>query len=188
VPTASRSDSSWRRITLQILVGTLCLATLFLALTVRLFIRPPFKPPKKVDAVVFLSGDYGERVAKSVELINEGVADTLVHAGMPDLRQTVDLCSGGKPFEVVCLQPNPDSTRAEARAVAKLSSIRGWRSIAVVTSTPHVARASLLFRRCMEGEVRMVPAQPPLSHDAKLRFVLREWAKLIHALILTPRC
>src|SRR5581483_1500567 len=51
--------------------------------------------------------------------------------------------------------------RGEARAVARLARTHGWRSVAVVTSTFHVTRAKMLFRRCYRGELAFVGSRSP---------------------------
>lgn len=52
--------------------------------------------------------------------------------------------------------PRPDSTRYEARAASQLVADRNWKRVAVVTTTVHVGRASLLFRRCLDATVVMI--------------------------------
>lgn len=114
------------------------------------------------DAVFVLSGDHGDRLAKGLKLMARGVAPTLVLDGEPDFQRVADMCTSQQPFEVVCLRPAPDSTRAEAQAGARLARDRGWRQVVVVTSAEHAPRAGLLFRRCVTGEVKMVATKPPL--------------------------
>ncbi len=157
-------------------------------LTARMFVWPPSDDPDRVDAVVVLSGDRGERMANGLRLMSRGVAPVLVHAGTPDSQEVLRLCAGRQPFEVVCLRPNPDNTRAEARAVAALGEVRGWRSIAVVTSTPHLTRATILFRRCFDGDVQAVDARPSFSPREWRGQVVKEWAGVLHALTVGRRC
>lgn len=134
--------------------------------------------------MVVLSGDRGERLARALQLVEAGVAPTLVLDGQPDFQQAEDLCRGGQAYEVVCLRPEPDSTRAEARAAARLASDRRWRHIVVVTTTSHVTRAGLLFRRCVEGSVHMVKAH----RRPQLGPVVHEWLGVVHALTLARGC
>ena len=153
-------------------------------LTARLFVWPPSGSPSRVDAVVVLSGDRGERLARGLALLEAGVSNTLVLAGSPDSELVLDLCKGGQPFEVVCLRPQPDSTRHEARAAAQLASDRGWESVAVVTTTAHLTRAGLLFRRCMSTSVVMVEGRRRPS----VRLVVHEWLGMAEALLLARGC
>ena len=147
--------------------------------TARLFVLPPTDRVGTVDAVVVLSGDYGDRIAGALALMRRGAAPVLVHAGEPDGQIVRELCAGSPGFEVVCLHPNPDNTRAEARAVGALARDRGWNSIALVTSRPHVTRAGMLFRRCVDGDVNMVGTSPPYGRRVWLRGITHEWAGTI---------
>ena len=166
----------------------LCILVLLPAATARLFLWPPTDQPDNVDAVVVLSGDHGERMRRALELMADGVAPTLVHAGTPDSGQVLDLCAGGQSFEVVCLMPDPDSTRAEARAVTLLAKTRGWDSIAVVTSNFHVTRAGMLFRRCFDGDLKMVGPEASFTVKTRLLQLVNEWAGLTEALLIERGC
>jgi uncharacterized SAM-binding protein YcdF (DUF218 family) len=110
-----------------------------------------------VDAVVALDGDRPRRLRRAVELVAAGVAPTLVvvraEAVAPEL-----LVAGNLPFEVCSVVPEPPTTRGEARAVARLASEGDWQRIAVVTSTYHVPRARLIFRRSVASELSFVSA------------------------------
>lgn len=170
------------------LVSTACLAVAFVAATARFLVWPLTDRPGRADAVIVLSGDSGERMAHARRLLAEGVAPTLVHAGEPDSPEVVRLCTNQEDFEVVCLRPNPDNTRAEAQAVGRLAETRAWNAVAVVTSTPHVARAGILFRRCVGAEVRMVEARPSLSLKRWWDTVWHEWLRLAYVLGVSRSC
>jgi uncharacterized SAM-binding protein YcdF (DUF218 family) len=158
------------------------------AATARFFIWPLTDRPGRADAVVVLSGDHGERMAEARRLLAEGVAPTLVHAGEPDSPEVVRLCTNQQDFEVVCLHPAPDNTRAEARAVGRLVETRAWRSAVVVTSSQHVTRAGILFRRCLEAEVRVVEARPSLSFSGWWHSVWHEWIRVVYVLVVSRSC
>lgn len=136
--------------------------------------------PESVDAVVLLSGGHGERLPKALELMENGVASTLVVStgnerwiAWDDLEPLCDLADGSTltaeapawwPAEwlaqwpsqwpprwnVVCVTPEPDNTRGEATTVADMAAQQGWESVALVTSGYHVERATIHFRRCFE--------------------------------------
>lgn len=135
-----------------------------------------------------LSGDHGERLRRALALMAEGVSTTLVHAGEPDTPEVRVMCQDGASFEVVCLQPDPDSTRDEARAVGDLARARGWQTLVVVTSTQHVTRAGLLFRRCVDGTVGTAHAPARLGRSVTLRLILDEWLALGYALTFGRGC
>jgi uncharacterized SAM-binding protein YcdF (DUF218 family) len=140
---------------------------------------PPFrwstKAPAHADAVVVLSGDWGDRLNAALPLVQRGVAPSLVFAGATDSPQARDLCAGGQPFEVVCFVPNPDGTRPEARAMARLAKQRGWRHLLVVTSKFHATRAGMLFRRCFSGTIDVLGTTPPYSGRIAREQMWREW-------------
>jgi DUF218 domain len=115
------------------------------------------RPQRRADAIVSLDGDRPRRLRKAVELAVGGVAPTLVivraEAVAPELLSGCEL-----PFEVLSVAPDPSSTRGEARAVARVAGKRGWRRILVVTSTYHVPRARLIFRRGLVCELTFISA------------------------------
>lgn len=143
---------------------------------------------ESADAVLVLSGDYGDRLTRGLDLIRRDVARTLVLAGNPDSLEAEQLCQKAVPFEVVCLRPNPDSTRAEARAAAELAAARGWDRVVVVTSTPHVARSRLLFERCLPGDLDTVGTTPPYDLRRWIEVVIHEWLGVLAALTTRRGC
>lgn len=169
-------------------MATVVVTGLFTVVTARLFVWPPSDRPERVDAVVVLSGDHGERLPRALRLMQAGTAPTLVLAGEPDTVLAMRLCDERRTYEVVCLRPNPDSTRAEARSTGRLAAERRWRSVLVVTTTHHVTRAELLFRRCFDGRVLAVGADPPYGWRTSLRQVVDEGLKVGHALLLERSC
>lgn len=112
---------------------------------------------RAVDAIVSLDGDRPRRLRKAVELAAGGIAPTLVvvraEAVAPEL-----LAATGLPFAILSIVPDPSTTRGEARAVARLAAARGWRRILVVTSSYHIPRARMIFRRSVPAELAFVSA------------------------------
>lgn len=176
------------RAALGVLAATVVVSLVAAALTAKLFLWPASHRPTSADAVVVLSGDFGDRLEKALELVRAGVAPTLVIDGEPDYAQMANLCVTDEPFEVVCLRPVPDSTRTEARALGRLARDRGWRRVVVVTSGPHVTRAGLLFNRCVRGAVTMVASKPPYGRRFMLRAIAHEWPALASAVLRDRTC
>jgi uncharacterized SAM-binding protein YcdF (DUF218 family) len=149
-----------RRIVLA-LVG---LAAAWLVACGFLFIWPrPAPPPQRADAVVVLSGGLNRRLDPALALVRRHVAPVLVISGAqqdPHWKKARALCDGSAgphpAFRIVCFEPQPSSTRGEARGVARLARAYGWKRIVVVTSTFHVTRARLLFERCYPGRLWFV--------------------------------
>ena len=161
------------------------LVVLFAAATARLFIWSPIDAPTRVDAVVALGGDPGQRRAHE--------AITLVEAGFAPIAV---ISLGGNPpvpcprhsdtVQVLCFRANPLDTRGEAQYVAALARRRHWNQLIVVSERSQSTRARLLFKRCTSAQLHMVPVSDPLSH---LPYdVVYEWGALLKALILQRSC
>jgi uncharacterized SAM-binding protein YcdF (DUF218 family) len=166
----------WRRILVAI-VGVAVVA--WVVATVRLVFVPAEDDPGRADAVVVLSGSKHERLDRGLELVEDGVAPTLVISGGLDPRQPAAnrLCQdGGDGFDVVCFTPEPDSTRGEARQVAELARTQRWQRVLLVTSRFHVTRARMLFDRCLDADVDAVGVDYPWTSVPAA--IAGEWIKL----------
>jgi uncharacterized SAM-binding protein YcdF (DUF218 family) len=156
-----------------------------------LFVWPPRDDPDgRADAVVVLSGSRVERLPKGLEVREQTRAPLLVISGGfdPRWRQARPYCRGRalRAFRVYCFSPEPDSTLGEAQEIARLARRNGWRRIVVVSSTYHVLRARRLFRRCLDAEVDVVGARPPLWRW--IEGVPNEWGKLAYQLTFEREC
>jgi uncharacterized SAM-binding protein YcdF (DUF218 family) len=123
-------------------------------------------PPARADAVVVLSGGLDRRLDPALALVRRGVAPVLVISSpfRGKWPEAQNLCTGRtRPagFRVLCFDASPYSTQGEARAVARLARTHGWSRVVVVTSTFHVTRARMLFRRCYHGSLWMVGSAWP---------------------------
>jgi uncharacterized SAM-binding protein YcdF (DUF218 family) len=172
-------------------LAALAVVALACALTARYVVWPSTDGPRRADGLVVLAGGGGERLAEARRLMAGGVAPVLVvsHGRQPGWAEANRLCNGGAPYEVVCIDPIPDRTQGEARAVGRLARERGWSSLVVVTSRYHVHRATMLVRRCFGGDVSGVGARPDSPGGLpSLRNLVREWAGYGHALVLERDC
>jgi len=174
----------WRRAGILVVVGSVLLAGSFVP-----FLWPTASAdPTSADAVIVLSGDHGERLPIAIRLIERGAVSTLVFVGTPDGPISDRLCAGGQDFEAICLRPQPDNTRAEARAAAQLAEERGWRSVVVATSTYHVTRSRLLFGRCFDSRVTVLGGTPSYGWRVAMGQVFHEWAGSLAALTVARGC
>jgi uncharacterized SAM-binding protein YcdF (DUF218 family) len=173
-----------RRLVLALL---LVVAAVLVVLTYRLFVFPPTDQPGRADAVVVFAGGDGERL----RLVRDGVAPVLVisDGGQPGSSRARVCRDRPAGLRLVCVSPDPATTRGEARRFASLAEREGWRSLVLVTSTYHVRRASLLLGRCSDGQVRRVAT--PLRNDHSWETGKQlggEWLAVGAALTLQRSC
>ena len=169
----------------RIIFVVLLVVIVFLVSTARLFVWPPSDTPSRVDAIVALGGDPGQRRMKfAVQLAKAGYAPIVVISlgGDPNVR-----CPRTpKGIEVICFRPNPVNTRGEAEFVARLASQRHWHRIIVIPDRTQTTRARLLFKRCTRISLEMVPVQDDLSQ--LFVGVAYEWGALIKAMVFNRSC
>ena len=168
-----------------LLIALTALAALAVA-SVPLFILYDGDRVAKADAVMVLAGEK-RRLPIALELVERDVAPVLVISDGLDPRWTLAnrLCRFGDPARIVCMRPEPYSTRGEARLAARLAREHGWDSLVVVTTRFHLFRARRLFERCFDGELAFVG-----SRNSRLGLPLSialEWAKLARTTVST-RC
>ena len=149
----------------RLLVALAALVALWLVACAFLFVWPRTSTPSRADAVVVLSGEK-RRLPRALELIRAHVAPVLVISSPTRERRNPlpeELCRAGRydGARVLCFLARPYSTVGEARAVSRLAGEHRWRSVVVVTSTFHVTRARMLFRRGWTGRLSFVGASSP---------------------------
>ena len=136
--------------------------------------------------MVVLAGSPGDRLPEGIALVRRGVAPVL-YVSDGERQASRSLCRRRAPYRVLCVHPDPYSTRGEAETVERIADARGWRRVVVVTSEYHVRRARLLFDRCLgAGRVAVVGTRPSLPRFALGS--LLEWPKLALALTFRRAC
>lgn len=175
-----RGGGTLRRLLRLAGLGVAALVLVWVALDLWLFVFPAIDRPTRADAVIVLAGDRTPRLERGLALIRAGVAQELVISDGrgPRWPAANTLCDhGGDGFRVTCFRPDPYSTQGEAHGFARLARERGWHSVVVATSTFHVTRARMLFRRCFDGRVQAVGAHATLE---RMRFnLVTEVGKLL---------
>jgi uncharacterized SAM-binding protein YcdF (DUF218 family) len=126
----------------------------------------PISPDRPADAVVALGGDP-RTGPYAQQLVTRGLARTLVlsdpYDGWPNsvtalCREAADRQDGS----VLCFDPNPRTTRGEARAITRLAADHGWRDVIVVVPIYHVSRARMIVQRCFVGDLAVIETPDPV--------------------------
>ncbi|NED99608.1 YdcF family protein [Phytoactinopolyspora halotolerans] len=118
---------------------------------IRVFLLPPTDESGQADAIVVFGGP-GDRLGYAAELMADGLAPTLVIS-----TEDVNRCPpGAAGAEVLCLTPDPLTTRGEARAFAELARERGWEELLVVSTATQSVRARMRLDRCYAGHATYV--------------------------------
>lgn len=161
------------------------IVVLFATATARLFVWSPIDKPTRVDAVVALGGDPGQRRAhEAITLVKSGFAPVAVIS--LGGKRPVPCPRSGAPVRIICFRANPLDTRGEARYVEALARRRHWTRLIVVSERSQATRARLLFKRCTTAHLHMVPVSDPWSH---LAFdVAYEWGALAKAIVVHRAC
>lgn len=134
-----------------------------IAITGQLLIsRAPDDVVASADAVIVLGGEHDGREAFGIRLAQNLGARTVVLSNPYPQSDSLmgTLCEEKAPgIEVLCVRPNPPTTRGEAIAVRDLETQFGWNRIVVVSWRYHLLRARFIFHQCysnIPGEVAVV--------------------------------
>lgn len=148
----------WERFRLRIVVvgaTLLALLALMTGVAVEVYALPPLDHPDHADAVLVLGPPTVQRLLTAQRLVDDGVVDRMYVSVPPDVEEDYahprvrNLCAGLTDYPVTCFTPGPFTTQGEARAAESILTDEGLDSIVVVTSVTHIARARVLFDRCL---------------------------------------
>jgi len=121
------------------------------------YVAPQVDQPRQADAILVLGGTASAaRYLKGLELAEQGLAPTLVLSNPYRPADPVldALCGRQQPrLRIDCFAPEPRTTLGEGRELRRLALERGWRTVIVVTSTPHISRARYIIGKCFDGEL-----------------------------------
>ena len=144
-----------------VLAGT-AVAVAGLAVCVPLYVMPAHDAPRAVDAVYVIGPPTDARLAVAEAMIADGLSDTLVVSLVEDdaadraqWERAVEVCDrpDEQAFTVICDQPEPFTTRGEARWVDELAAEHAWGSVAVITIRTHLTRTRVIMTRCWDGDI-----------------------------------
>ncbi len=121
--------------------------------------------PRKVDVIMVLGGRQDGREDYAISLAERGLAKAVLvsdpYSRPDDYMEAI--CGRPHRVPVTCFNPDPRTTRGEARFLRDQAAEHGWESAMIVTFTPHVTRAKYIVSRCFTGDLVMVNYSPHLS-------------------------
>jgi uncharacterized SAM-binding protein YcdF (DUF218 family) len=139
------------------------------------------EPPRKVDYVMVLGGDYNTRPFVAAALVKTGHASaalvptvaanprpSAVGLSEHEILRRVMLVRGVAAESIVLLPGNATSTQEEAGALAEFLQTRPDCSVAVITNAYHTRRARMLFARVLGERMQRIHfvAAPTDGYDA----------------------
>ncbi|WP_062465400.1 ElyC/SanA/YdcF family protein [Demequina soli] len=134
-----------------------------------LYVHPAHDEPRAVDAVYVIGPPTDTRMALAEAMIEQGLSDTLVVSLSDDpderaeMTRAAELCDRPQAYAVYCSQPEPFTTRGEARWMRELIDQHGWQSVGVITTTPHLTRTRVIMGRCWDGDIAYISSGEHLA-------------------------
>ena len=123
-------------------------------------------PMRPVDAIIVLGGERDGHEEYGIELARQGVSPNVVlsHPYRTGDRKMAEFCAiQDQRFAVICVPPQPRTTRGEALFTRDLAAHHGWTSVMVISWRYHLPRARYTFSQCFDGEIVMRPV--PRDYD-----------------------
>ena len=142
--------------------------------------------PRDPDAVVVLGGAGSERAELGIELSERFDALLVLSSSAVDFAEDLDRSCDEE--QVVCIEPEPETTAGEARSIGNLTDERGWDHVTVATSRFHSTRARVLFRQCLGDQVSVVGAVRSDGRERGLRTHLEEAIATVAGLTIQRAC
>ena len=129
------------------------------------YVRPEVNPLRHADAILVLGGKGFSRYPFGIDLGMRGWAPKVVLSKPEsDNEWLAKACKTPlSGFELDCFVPDPPTTLGEGRELRRLAERYRWRSVIVVTFTPHISRARFILQRCFNGELIMVASPTHIS-------------------------
>ena len=171
------------------------------------FLLPaPAGLPNEADAIVVLGGGSGDRVARSLQLLEAGYAPQLVLtgatpdgvAGTPGVHEIQDaradflLRNKVQPDKIHYVFPSSNSWQ-EAHSTLELMQDMGWSRVIVVSDPPHMLRLAYTWRRAFRSHSQsfiLVATEPawwnPVlwwRNQSSFTFVASEIVKLVYYVV-----
>lgn len=157
---------TWRRLRVRWAVMPVCLLLIAAVIGgLPVYVGPQVDPLRHADAILVLGGHGFRRYPFGIDLGMRGWAPKVVLSNPgADNEWLTQACNAPRSgIEVVCFEPDPPTTLGEGRELHRLAERYGWRSVIVVTFTPHISRARFILQRCFNGELIMVASPTHMS-------------------------
>ena len=156
-----------------------------LSVTFIRFLLPTDDVPRDPDAIVVLGGAGAERAELGIELAERYEALLVLSSSAAVFgEQQGRTCT----VDAICIEPEPESTRGEAREVARLAEQEGWQHVTVATSAFHTSRSRFLFRQCLGDRVTVVGSRREGRPATTPRLLLREGLGVIAGATIQRAC
>lgn len=132
------------------------------------YVLPQIDPLRHADAIFVLGGQGVDRYGYGLELAKEGYASTVVFSNPYGVDTDIDEVrvpchTPQHGFTLECFDPDPPTTKGEARELRRLATERGWKTVIVVTFKPHISRARYILEQCFGGSLIMAASHENLS-------------------------
>ncbi|GGF23038.1 YdcF family protein [Williamsia phyllosphaerae] len=113
--------------------------------------------PRPVDVIMVLGGRQDGREDYAISLAEKGLAPVVLVSDPYDQTDPYmqAICDRPHAVKVLCFDPDPRTTRGEARFLRDQAAQNHWNSAMVITFTPHLARADYIVSRCFTGDLVM---------------------------------
>lgn len=126
------------------------------------FVFPTVEPvPPHADVALVLGPPLPQRIEVAERLLDDGTVGAAL-ISVPDQYIPWELRPLCARAHVTCFDPDPSTTRGEARMLGRDAARDGWTSAVVITMPAHVSRARTIVSRCFAGRISMVAdSEPP---------------------------
>ena len=171
-----------QKLTVAALAVLLLLAFGFVS--ARLFVWPALPPlPAQADAIVELGGP-GDRDSAALALARDHRARFLIRSTF--LVRSKSCFPPMSGVTVLCVHPEPSTTRGEGQYIRRLAAQYHWSSVILVTTPDQAWRARLWVTRCFDGDVYVSTARLPLwSWPRQIPY---QWGATAKALTVERTC
>ncbi len=138
------------------LAATAVACVVFVVAGLPVYVFPSDDSVEDVDAILVLGPPGADRLAVARDMARaHGGVPVLVSGDLATFRSK-QTPGWELPVSEHWAMPAPFTTKGEALLASEWAEREGWKTIAVITTTPHVSRARFIFDRCFVGDAQVV--------------------------------